>query len=141
MAYQNAGEVTPEHQCIDWKEKRDDEFLKWICGFANGQDGRLEIGRNNNGVVVGLPNFKKLLDDLPNKIKSTMGILPAVNLCYEDGKEYIVMTCRLIPTPSATEADIISVRAASIWSSRATRWTSSCFGHTGALGTPRRSSE
>jgi ATP-dependent DNA helicase RecG len=49
--------------------------------------------------VVGLPNFKKLLDDLPNKIKSTMGILPAVNLCYEDEKEYIVI--EVMPHPNA----------------------------------------
>jgi len=97
MAHQNADGIPPEHQCVDWKEKWDDEFLKWICGFANGQGGRLEIGRNNNGVVVGLPNFKKLLDDLPNKIKSTMGILPAVNLCYEDGKEYIVIDVPTYP--------------------------------------------
>jgi len=41
--------------------------------------------------VVGLPNFKKLLEDLPNKIKSTMGIVPSVSLCYEDGKEYIII--------------------------------------------------
>ena len=91
MAIQATGGIAPEHQSVDWKEKWDDEFLKWICGFANGQGGRLEIGRNNDGVVVGLPNFKKLLDDLPNKIKSTMGIVPSVNLCYEDGKEYIVI--------------------------------------------------
>ncbi|MDR0883414.1 MAG: putative DNA binding domain-containing protein [Oscillospiraceae bacterium] len=99
MAYTNTSGVSPEHQNVDWKEKWDDEFLKWICGFANGQGGRLEIGRNNDGVVVSLPNFKKLLDDLPNKIKSTMGILPAVNLCYEDEKEYIVI--EVLPHPNA----------------------------------------
>jgi len=97
MAIQATGGIAPEHQCVDWKEKWDDEFLKWICGFANGQGGRLEIGRNNDGLVVGLPNFKKLLDDLPNKIKSTMGILPAVNLCYEDGNEYIVIDVPAYP--------------------------------------------
>ena len=99
MAKQTAGGISPEHQNVDWKEKWDDEFLKWICGFANGQGGRLEIGRNNDGVVVGLPNYKKLLDDLPNKIKSTMGIVPSVNLFYEDGKEYIVI--EVPPYPNA----------------------------------------
>jgi len=99
MTYHNTNALSPEHQSIDWKEKWDDEFLKWICGFANGQGGRLEIGRNNNGVAVGLANFKKLLDDLPNKIKSTMGILPTVNLCYESDKEYILI--EVSPNPNA----------------------------------------
>lgn len=65
-----------EHQQIDWKSKWDKELLKWICGFANAQGGRLEIGKNNNGKVIGLDNAQKMLDDLPNTIKSTMGIIP-----------------------------------------------------------------
>jgi ATP-dependent DNA helicase RecG len=59
-----------------------------LCQRARRQ---AEIGRNNDRIVVGLPNFKKLLDGLPNKVKSTMGILPAVNLCCEDGKECILI--------------------------------------------------
>jgi len=80
-----------ESQNVDWKIKWDDEFLKWICGFANAQGGRLEIGRNDNGEVVGLSAPQKLLDDLPNKIKSTMGIVPDVNLLYENGIPYVVI--------------------------------------------------
>ena len=32
-----------ENQIIDWKEKWKDEYLVWICGFANAQGGRLKI--------------------------------------------------------------------------------------------------
>ena len=35
-----------ENQNIEWKESWRDEYLKWICGFANAQGGHLEIGRN-----------------------------------------------------------------------------------------------
>lgn len=28
-----------ESQNIEWKESWRDEYLKWICGFANAQDG------------------------------------------------------------------------------------------------------
>ena len=63
--------------------------MAWICAFANAQGGVLEIGRNDKGDVIGLPNAKKLMDDLPNKIRSTMGIVADVNLCFDSGKEYI----------------------------------------------------
>ena len=43
-----------ESQNTEWKASWRDEYLKWICGFANAQGGRLEIGRNDKGVVVGL---------------------------------------------------------------------------------------
>ena len=78
-----------ESQNIEWKESWRDEYLQWVCGFANAQGGRLEIGRNNKGKVVGLAAPKRLLEELPNKIRATMGIVADVNLCYENGLEYI----------------------------------------------------
>ena len=45
-----------ESQQIEWKETWRDEFLKWICGFANAEGGVLHIGRNDRGVVVGVPD-------------------------------------------------------------------------------------
>ena len=44
----------PEHQTIEWKESWHDEFLEWICGYANAYGGTLYIGKNDNGEVVGL---------------------------------------------------------------------------------------
>ncbi|MCX4338421.1 MAG: hypothetical protein OSJ72_02135 [Lachnospiraceae bacterium] len=33
-----------ESQNIEWKESWRDEYLKWICGFANTQGGKIYIG-------------------------------------------------------------------------------------------------
>ncbi|MDR1993228.1 MAG: ATP-binding protein [Nitrososphaerota archaeon] len=52
---------------IEWKESWRDKYLQWICGFANAQNGRLEIGRNNKGIVVGLTDTKRYLEKLPIK--------------------------------------------------------------------------
>jgi predicted HTH transcriptional regulator len=73
----------PESQHIEWKETWRDEFLKWICGFANAEGGVLHIGRNDKGVVVGVQNAAKLLEDIPNKVRDILGILVAVNLRTE----------------------------------------------------------
>lgn len=43
----------PEHQTIEYKESRHDDFLEWICGYANAYGGILYIGKNDDGVVVG----------------------------------------------------------------------------------------
>lgn len=81
----------PEHQTIEWKELWHDEFLEWICGYANACGGTLYIGKNDNGEVVGLSdkNSKKLLEAIPNKITDTMGIVADVNLLYENDLPYI----------------------------------------------------
>lgn len=79
----------PEMQNIEWKTKWKDDYLEWICGFANAQGGKIYIGCNDDGEVVGLSNSRKLLEDIPNKIRNAMSIVVDVNLLMQDGKEYI----------------------------------------------------
>ena len=74
-----------ESQNIEYKESWRDEYLKWICGFANAREGCSYIGVRDDGKIVGISNSKKLLEDIPNKIKDTMGILADVNLLERAG--------------------------------------------------------
>jgi len=88
-----------EQQNNEWKKSWDDDYLKWICGFANAQGGRLEIGKDNAGEVVGISNARRLLEDLPNKIRDLLGIMVAVNLKTAQSKEYLEIEVE--PYPSA----------------------------------------
>ena len=74
----------PEQQTIEYKQSWHDECLKWICGFANAQGGTLVVGRDDRGVAVGVDNARKLMVDLPNKIRATMGVVVDVNLRSEN---------------------------------------------------------
>ncbi|MBR6244714.1 putative DNA binding domain-containing protein [bacterium] len=78
-----------ESQNIEYKESWRDEYLKWICGFANAQGGKIYIGVNDKGDVVGLKNCKKLMEDIPNKIQSSLGIVADVNKKTKNGLDYI----------------------------------------------------
>lgn len=81
-----------ESQNIEYKESWRDEYIKWICGFANAQGGTLFIGKDDNGKNVGVANAKKLLEDIPNKIRDILGIVPDVNLLHQDGCDIIEIT-------------------------------------------------
>lgn len=65
-----------ESQNIEYKQSWKDEYLKWICGFANAQGGTLYIGIDDNENVVGVDNAKYLLDNLSNKCIQATGIVP-----------------------------------------------------------------
>lgn len=78
-----------ESQNIEWKESWRDDYLKWICGFANAQGGKTYIGTNDKGAVVGIVDSQKLLEDIPNKVRDILGIIVDVNLLKEEGKNYI----------------------------------------------------
>jgi len=65
----------PEQQNIEWKQSWRDEYLKWICGFANAQGGTLIIGKDDNGNLIDVSNYKKLMDDIPNKVLNFLGII------------------------------------------------------------------
>ena len=81
--------MNTENQNIEFKESWRDEYLKWICGFANAQGGKIYIGVRDDGSVCGLDDSKRLLEDIPNKIVSLLGIVADVNLLQKDGKDYI----------------------------------------------------
>ena len=78
-----------ESQNIEYKESWRDEYLKWICGFANAQGGTIYIGINDTGNVIGVKNIKKLMEDIPNKIQTGLGILTEVNKHTKDDLNYI----------------------------------------------------
>lgn len=62
-----------ESQNIEWKEQWRDEYIKWVCGFANAHGGKIYIGIDDNGVVKGIENAEKYLEDIPNKDKRYFG--------------------------------------------------------------------
>lgn len=78
-----------ENQNIEYKESWRDEYLKWICGFANAQGGKLYIGISDNGEVCGVENAHKLSEDIPNKVRDVLGIIVNVNSHENAGKAYI----------------------------------------------------
>lgn len=79
----------PEKQNIEYKESWRDEYLKWICGFANAQGGKIFIGIDDDGTVKGLSEYKKLLEEIPNKVVSLLGLVININLRTKDKKHYI----------------------------------------------------
>ncbi|MEO6546176.1 MAG: ATP-binding protein, partial [Nitrospiraceae bacterium] len=88
-----------ETQHIEWKESWRDEYLKWICGFANAEGGVLVIGRNDKGVAVGVKDARKLMEDLPNKIRDVLGMMADVHLVKEAGKELVEIRVEPYPSP------------------------------------------
>lgn len=86
-----------ESQNIEWKESWRDDYLKWICGFANAQGGRIYIGVDDTGKVIGVQNGKRLLEEIPNKIQTNLGVLADVNLLSKNDLEYI----EIIVSPSS----------------------------------------
>ena len=78
-----------ENQHIEFKQSWRDEYLQYICGFANAQGGTLYIGIDDKGEVCGIKNAHTLLENLPNQINQTMGLLAQVDLHVDEEKEYI----------------------------------------------------
>ncbi len=83
----------------EYKQLWKDEFLKVICAFANAEGGMLEIGRKDDGTAAGIRNAQKLLEDLPNKIRDILGIVPDVKLVREGGVELVRIETEPHPNP------------------------------------------
>ena len=88
-----------ESQNIEYKSSWHDDYLDWICGFANAQGGKIYIGKDDNGNVIGVADYKDLMEKIPNKIKNQLGITAEVNLLQEDGKHYIEIVVQPYSVP------------------------------------------
>jgi ATP-dependent DNA helicase RecG len=88
-----------EQQNIEWKQSWRDDHLRWICGFANAEGGTLVIGKNDRGEVVGVANAARLLEDIPNKVRDILGIVVAVNLHSQDGRDWLDIVVEAYPSP------------------------------------------
>jgi len=78
-----------ESQDIEFKERWNDENLKTLCAFANGNGGVLFLGIRNDGTPVGVENPEELLETLPNKIRNNLGIVPDITLETRGDKKVI----------------------------------------------------
>ena len=78
-----------ESQNIEYKETWNDKYLEWICGFANAQGGKIFLGVNDAHEVVGVHDSKRLMEDIPNKIVTHLGIVADVDLHKADNLDYI----------------------------------------------------
>ena len=90
-----------ESQNTEYKASWRDEYLKWVCGFANAHGGTISIGIDDKGNVVGVENAKKLLEDIPNKIRDTMGIVADVSLRKRRGKDVVEIVVKESDFPVA----------------------------------------
>ena len=79
----------PESQNIEYKSNWRDDYLKWICGFANSNGGKLFIGIDDDGKVIGIDNHRELLERLPNKFRDILGVFAEVNLQSENNIHFL----------------------------------------------------
>ncbi len=94
----------PESQHIEYKQSWQDDHLRWICGFANAEGGVLQIGRDDKGKVVGVKNARKLMEDLPNKVRDILGLIVEVNRKEEDGTHYLEIIIEPCSNPIVANA-------------------------------------
>ena len=79
-----------ENQTVEYKESWHEKYLEWICGYANAKGGTLYIGiEDRTKKPVGVRNPNKLMEDIPNSIRNTMGIVADVALLKKHGKAVI----------------------------------------------------
>lgn len=83
-----------ESQDEEWKRAWKSEYLKTICAFYNSTGGRMIIGKDDDGTVVGVSDPRRLLKEIPDTINNSLGISATVTAEEIDGK-----TCIIIKVP------------------------------------------
>jgi ATP-dependent DNA helicase RecG len=78
-----------ETQQIEFKTSWRDEYLKVVCAFANAEGGVLIVGLDDDGNPANLKKTRKLLEDIPNKIRNKLGIISSVEIEEKDSNDIV----------------------------------------------------
>ena len=68
--------MTKESQNIEWKQSWHDDYLKWICGFANAQGGRIFIGKDDAGVGPDPVQMMDVVGGIRRRVVGDQGAQP-----------------------------------------------------------------
>ena len=88
-----------ESQNIEFKQLWKDDYIKTISAFGNSEGGKLYVGVRDDGEIIGIDNAKKLLEDIPNKVRDILGVMVDVNLKMREDKEYLEINTDKYPYP------------------------------------------
>jgi ATP-dependent DNA helicase RecG len=81
-----------ESEILELKESWHDVYLKTICAFANTRGGKLIIGITDKKEPVSkIFNSKELLENIPNKIVSKLGIIATLKEGKFKNKKVIII--------------------------------------------------
>jgi len=92
-----------EKQNIEFKREWNDSILRVVCAFANTNGGEVFIGIDDKGVIVGVPDPKKILEIVPNKVNNKLGIIPDILIRQKSKKYYIVLKIKPVSVPISYE--------------------------------------
>ncbi len=95
-----------EGQSLEFKLVWNENACKTVCAFANTEGGKLYIGYDDNGSLVGLKKTKSAVENLPNLIRSRVGIFVSIYSRLEDGKEYLEITVPAMDHPVFYEGKV-----------------------------------
>lgn len=87
-----------ENQNIEFKQSWHNNYLNWICGFANARGGTFFFGKDNDGQVVGFSGWPQLMEEIPNMVTNVLGIVADVNQLRTEDKPYVEVVVGSYPS-------------------------------------------
>ena len=88
-----------ENQNTEFKREWRDDALKTICAFSNTEGGTIYIGVDDLGGSVELKNAKKLLVDIPNKIRDMLGVVTDIKTVKRKNRTVLKITVAKYTAP------------------------------------------
>jgi ATP-dependent DNA helicase RecG len=80
---------TKESQDTEFKQLWNEQCLKTVYAFANSKGGKLYLGIDDDGNIVGVKEPSKILRDIPGQMRDILGITPEVSYKKRNGKTII----------------------------------------------------
>ena len=95
-----------ENQTTEFKLKMNDNCLKTCCAFANTEGGKLYIGYDDDGKLVGVQDIESSIEDLPNIIRNRLNLYVSIIAATKEGKDFVEIAVPKVDYPIFYEGKI-----------------------------------
>lgn len=95
-----------ENQTTEFKLKMNENCLKTCCAFANTEGGKLYIGYDDDGKLIGIQDINSSIEDLPNIIRNRLNLYVSIIASQKEGKDFIEIAIPKVDYPVFYEGKI-----------------------------------
>lgn len=95
-----------ENQTTEFKLKMNDNCLKTCCAFANTEGGKLYIGYDDDGKIIGVQDAESSIENLPNIIRNRLNLYVSIIATTKEEKDLIEIAVPKVDYPVFYEGKI-----------------------------------
>jgi ATP-dependent DNA helicase RecG len=92
-----------ETETVEFKENIGDSMFRTVSAFSNKRGGKILLGIDKDGHIMGIDSSDKYLEELTNRIVDKTSIYPSIDVINLESRRIVILDISTSPYPVSYE--------------------------------------